>query len=260
VSIDYAETKTGTTKYVGQAVDRVDGVAKTTGEARFAAEFPYPDLAHAALVHATIARGRITAIDTAAARAVRGVIDVLTHENAPAMKPPPTMSMLNLGSVASSSSVNYLATDEVAWNGQPVAVVVAETPETARYAASLVVPTYQELPAAVDFATEAPNAVPEKKGNPLLEGGAVKGDATAALAAAPFSVDLDFSTPQHTHNAIEPHATTAVWDGDRLTVHDSTQNIGWVRKHLAQRFGVPEKSIRIVSPFVGGGFGGKGRA
>ena len=262
MSVDYVEREqaTGTTRYVGQAVDRVDGTAKTSGQARFAAEFPYPDLAHAALVHATIARGRITAIDTAAARAVHGVVDVLTHENAPAMKPAPKMSMLNLGSIASSSSVNYLATDEVHWNGQPVAVVVAETVETARYAASLVAPTYQELPAAVDFATEKHNAVPEKKGNPLLEGGADKGDATAALAAAPVSVDLEFSTPQYNHNAIEPHATTAVWNGDQLTLHDSTQNIGWVRKHLAQRFGVPEKSIRILSPFVGGGFGGKGRA
>jgi xanthine dehydrogenase YagR molybdenum-binding subunit len=261
MSIKYAETEraTGASKYVGRAIDRLDGPAKTTGQARFAAEHQYPDLAHAALVHATIARGRITAIDTAEARAVHGVIDVLTHENAPAMKPAPKMSFLNLSSIASGSSVNYLATDEVHWNGQPVAVVVAETSEAARYAASLVRPAYQELPAAVDFATEAPNAVLDK-GNPLIESGADKGDATAALAAAPFSVDLDFSTPQYTHNAIEPHATTAVWNGDRLTLHEGTQNISWVRKHLAQRFGVPEKSIRLLSPFVGGGFGGKGRA
>jgi xanthine dehydrogenase YagR molybdenum-binding subunit len=261
MSTTYVESErtTGTTKYVGRAVDRVDGLAKATGQARFAAEYPYPDLAHAALVHATIARGRITAIDTAAARALHGVIDVLTHENAPAMKPAPKMSFLNLSSIASGTSVNYLATDEVHWNGQPIAVVVAETPETARYAASLVRPAYEELPAAVDLAAEAPNAVPVK-GNLLIESGADKGDATAALAAAPVSVDLGFSTPQHNHNAIEPHATTAVWDGDRLTLHEGTQNIPWLRKHLAQRFGVPEKSIRVLSPYVGGGFGGKSRA
>jgi xanthine dehydrogenase YagR molybdenum-binding subunit len=260
MSLKEAETKraTGATKYVGRAVERLDGPAKTTGRARYAAEHPYPDLAHAALVHATIARGRITAIDTAAARAVQGVIEVLTHENAPAMKPAPKVSLLNPSSFATSTSVNYLATDEVHWNGQPVAVVVAETLEAARHAASLVRPTYQELPAAVDFATEASNAVPEK-GNPLLQAGADKGDATVALAAAPFSVDLDFSTPQYTHNAIEPHATTAVWDGDRLTLHEGTQNIPWLRKQLALRFGVPEEAIRVLSPFVGGGFGGKGR-
>src|SRR5262245_51069944 len=100
MSLDYAETeqKSGATKYVGRAIDRLDGTAKTTGQARFAAEHRYPDLAHAALVHATIARGRITAIDTEAARAVKGVIDVLTHENAPAMKPAPKVSLLDLSS------------------------------------------------------------------------------------------------------------------------------------------------------------------
>ncbi|MFI6481570.1 xanthine dehydrogenase family protein molybdopterin-binding subunit [Nonomuraea sp. NPDC050663] len=118
---------------------------------------------------------------------------------------------------------------------------------------------YQELPAVVDFAAEEPNAVPEK-GIPLMASKADKGDAHAALAAAPVSVDLRFSTPQHNHNAIEPHATTAVWDGDQLTLHEGAQNIPWLRKHVAQRFGVPERSVRVLSPFVGGGFGGKSRA
>jgi xanthine dehydrogenase YagR molybdenum-binding subunit len=259
MSIKYAETEqaTGTTKYVGQAIDRVDGPAKTTGEARFAAEYPYPGLAYAALVHATVPRGRITAIDTAQAKAVRGVIDVLTHENAPPMKPAPKLSLLDPSTLVSGTPVNYLATDEVHWNGQPVAVVVAETPETARYAASLVRPAYEELPATVDLAAEQHNAVPQK-GNLLGETSADKGDAQAALAAAPHSVDLTFTTPPHNHNAIEPHATTAVWEGDRLTVHEATQNITWTRKHLAQRFGVPEKGVRVLSPYVGGGFGGKG--
>ncbi|MGH3306461.1 MAG: xanthine dehydrogenase family protein molybdopterin-binding subunit [Nocardioides sp.] len=244
--------------YVGRAVARLDGPAKTKGEARFAAEHDYPDLAYAALVHATIARGRITSIDTADALAVPGVIEVLTHENAPAMNPPGKVSLLRLSSMATSTSVNYLATDEVHWNGQPIAVVVAETPEAAQYAASLVRPTYQQLPAAVDLAAEAPNAVPDK-GIPLLAGPVEKGNAAAALAAAPVSVDLEFSTPQHNHNAIEPHATTAVWDGDRLTLHEGSQNIPALRTHLAQRFGVPEDGIRVLSPFVGGAFGGKSR-
>ena len=251
------EVPTGT-KYVGRAVARVDGPAKTTGQARFAAEHPYPDLAYAALVHSSVARGRIISIDTAQARAVEGVIEVLTHENAPAMNPPGKMSLLDPSSIAISTSVNYLATDEVHWNGQPVAVVVAETPETARYAASLVRPVYQRLPAAVDLATEAHNAVPDK-GIPMLSGSADKGNATAALAVAPLSVDLQFTTPQHTHNAIEPHATTAVWDGDRLTVHEGTQNISGLRAQLAKRFGVPKDNVRVLSPFVGGGFGGKSR-
>ncbi|MFG1707463.1 xanthine dehydrogenase family protein molybdopterin-binding subunit [Nonomuraea sp. M3C6] len=250
------ETEQRTT-YVGRPIDRLDGRAKTTGEAKYAAEHSYPGLAYAALVHATIPRGRITGMDTAAARAVPGVIEVLTHENAPAMKPAPKQSMLNLSSLASGTSVNYLATDEVHWNGQPVAVVVAETLETARHAASLVRTTYQELPAVVDFASEAPNATPQKS-NAIAEAGADKGDAPAALAAAPVAVDLLFTTPPHNHNAIEPHATTAVWEGDRLTLHEGTQNIAWLRSHLAYRFGVPERNIRVLSPYVGGGFGGKG--
>ncbi|MBE1587964.1 xanthine dehydrogenase family protein molybdopterin-binding subunit [Nonomuraea angiospora] len=244
-------------KYVGRPVDRLDGRDKITGRARFAAEHDYPDLAHAALVHSTVARGRITAIHADAARAAKGVIEVLTHENAPAMKPPPSRSLLNLSSMVIGTSVNYLATDEVHWNGQPVAVVVAESPEAARHAAGLVRITYEELPAVVDFAAEEPNATPQK-GNALMPAAANKGDAEAALAAAAVSVDLRFTTPPHNHNAIEPHATTAVWDGDRLTLHESTQTITWLRSHLAQRFGVPEGNIRVLSPYVGGGFGGKG--
>ena len=237
---------------------RLDGPAKTTGEARFSAEHAYPDLAYAALVHSTIARGRITAIDTTLARAVVGVVTVLTHENAPAMNPAGKMSLLDPSSMAVSTSVNYLATDQVHWNGQPVAVVVAETPETARYAASLVRPTYEQYPAAVDFAAEAPNAVPDK-GIPLLARPTDKGNAVAAFAAAPFTVDLEFSTPQYNHNALEPHATTAVWNRDQLTLHEGSQNISGLRAHLAKRFGVPEEAIRVLSPFVGGGFGGKTR-
>ena len=249
------ETKPG---YVGRSIARLDGLAKTTGQARFAAEHQYPGLAYAALVYASIARGRITAIDATRARAVQGVVEILTHENAPAMAPPGKMSLLDPSSIAISTSVNYLATDRVHWNGQPIAVVVAETPETARYAASLVSPTYDQEPAVVDFAAGAADAVPDK-GVPLLSRPVDKGDATAALASAAFSVDLAFSTPQHTHNAIELHATTAVWDGDRLTVHEGTQNIPALRARLAKRFRVPRENVRVLSPFVGGGFGGKTR-
>src|SRR5919205_2131946 len=245
-------------KYVGRSIARVDGPAKTTGQARFAAEYPYPDLAYAALVYATIARGRITAMDSSAAQAVDSVIAVLTHENAPPMKPAGKLSPFDVSSIAISTSVNYLATDEVHWNGQPIAVVVAETHEAAQYAASLVKTSYEQWDAKVDFASELPNASPEK-GIPFMTGRADKGDALAALASAPFSVDLEFSTPQYNHNALEPHATTAVWNGDRLTVHEGTQSLTGVQGQLAKRFGVPKDHVRVLSPFVGGGFGGKAR-
>jgi xanthine dehydrogenase YagR molybdenum-binding subunit len=246
-----------TPRVVGRPIDRVDGKAKTTGAAQFSAEYPYPDIAHAALVHSTISRGRITGIDTEAAAAVPGVFAVITHRNAPAMKQPPPVSPMNMSTLVSGTSVNYLNTDEVHWDGQPIAIVVAESLDAAREAAGLVQVTYRQLPSTVDFAAEEKNAKPQKS-NIVMRGSAKKGDAEAALAAAPVSVDGRFTTPTHHHNAIEPHATTAAWDGDRLTVHDGTQSIDWVRTHLALRFAIPAENVRVIAPFVGGGFGGKG--
>jgi xanthine dehydrogenase YagR molybdenum-binding subunit len=242
---------------VGQPVERVDGAVKTTGAAQYTAEFSYPDIAHAALVHSDVARARIIGIDTAAAESVGGVVAVLTHHNAPPMAPPPRLNLLDLSTLVSGTSVNYLHTDEVHWNGQPVAVVVAETLEAALQAARLVRVTYEPLPATTDFRAAAPGATPVR-GNPLIQGEARKGRAERALAAAPVTVDLRFTTPPQNHNAIEPHATTAVWDGDRLTVHDSSQTVDWTRRHLARRFGVPLAGVRVIATYVGGGFGGKG--
>ncbi len=241
---------------VGRPIDRVDGRAKATGAARFAAEFPYPHLAHAALVHATIARGRITHIDTKAAADVSGVIAVLTHHNAPRLKPPKPVNILNMSTCVSGTQVNYLNTDEVHWDGQPIAVVVAENSTAAREAAELVRVAYHVLPAAVDFVAEEKNATPSKGSLPL-PASATKGDAEAALAAAPIALDLRYTTPPLQHNAIEPHATTAAWDGDHLTVHDATQSVVWAAQYLARRFQVPIANVRVVSPYVGGGFGGK---
>lgn len=242
---------------VGRPLDRVDGPEKTTGAARYTADHRHPDLAHAALVHAGIARGRITGIDTADAAAVPGVLSVITHENAPRMTPPPRQSLLNISAMVSGTSVNYLNTDEVHWNGQPVAVVVAETLDAAQAAARLVRVRYAALPAAVDFAAAEGSATPVGR-NLLVPGEARTGDAEGALVGAPVTVDRRYTTPPQNHNALEPHATTAVWDGDRLTVHEATQTLDWMRRHLALRFGVPVQGIRMIAHHVGGGFGGKG--
>jgi xanthine dehydrogenase YagR molybdenum-binding subunit len=246
-----------TNRVLGEPLNRVDGHAKTTGEARFSAEHPYPNLTYAAIVHSTITRGRITTIDTSAALAISGVRAVITHENAPRMKPPPKPNFVNLASLASGTSVNYLNTDEIHWNGQPIAVTVADTLDAAREAADNVKVTYDILPATADFAREEPNAKPQGS-NPIIPSGGRKGDAAKALADAPVSVDLRFSTPMQNHNALEPHATTAVWVDDMLTVHDSCQNIDWTQRHLAHKFGLPTSNVRVIAPFVGGGFGGKG--
>jgi xanthine dehydrogenase YagR molybdenum-binding subunit len=241
---------------IGQPLDRVDGGVKTTGAAKFAAEHFYPGLAHAVMVHATISRGRITALHTAEASAVPGVIAVLTHLNAPPLKPAPKPGTFNFSMLFSGTSVNYLQTDEVHWEGQPIAVVVAETSAAAREAAALVRAEYAEGKSVVDFEVAAKDARPQPN-NSFFPQGAERGDAEAALKTAAVSLDLRYTTPPHHHNALELHATTALWDGDRLTIHDATQSIDWFRTHLALRFGVPMTNVRVLAPFVGGAFGGK---
>ncbi|MBP2325940.1 xanthine dehydrogenase YagR molybdenum-binding subunit [Kibdelosporangium banguiense] len=242
---------------VGKPVDRVDGVAKTTGAAQFTADFPYPDLAHAALVHATISRGRVTSIDTAAASAFPGVITVISHQNAPALKPPAKPSIMDLSTMASGTTVNYLQDDKVYWDGQPVAVVVAETSYAAREAAALVRVEYETVESSVDFSASEHDATLDK-GSSIMPAGAKKGDAQAALAEAAVSVDMRLTTPPYNHNALEPHSTIAKWEGDKLTVHDASQALDWFRSHLALRFGIPTANVRVIAPYVGGGFGGKG--
>lgn len=242
---------------VGQPVDRRDGHAKVTGAVRFSAEHHYPNLTYAKLVHATVARGTITGIDTAAAAAVPGVVAILTHLNAPRIKSPRKLNIvLNLGPDVSGTDIDYLNTDQVFWDGQPIAVVIAETSAAANEAAPLVEATYDLLPARVDFAIEQANATPAK-GDLTFAGMKKKGDAEAALAAAEVSLDLRYTTPGLQHNAIEPHATVAVWDGDHLTLHDTTQSIHQTSHHLAWRFGVPASHVRVRAEFLGGGFGGK---
>jgi xanthine dehydrogenase YagR molybdenum-binding subunit len=241
---------------IGQPLDRVDGGVKTTGAAKFAAEHFYPGLTHAVLVHATISRGRITALHTDEASAVPGVVAVLTHLNAPPMKPAPKAGTFNLTTLFSGTSVNYLQSDAVHWEGQPIAVVVAETSAAAREAAALVHAEYRVTESVVDFEGAEQDAQPQPN-NSFFPRGAKRGDAEAALATAQVSLDLRYTTPPHNHNALEPHATTAVWDCDRLTVHDATQSIDWFRTHLALRFSVPMTNVRVLAPFVGGAFGGK---
>src|SRR5262245_59463563 len=176
-------TPTTRPRGLGEPLNRVDGHVKTTGAPQSSAESPFPTLAYAAIVHAPITRGRITAIDTTAARNTPGVLTVLTHENAPRLKSPPKPNIVNLSSLVTGTSVNYLNTDEIHWNGQPVAVTVANTIDAAREAARLIRVTYDTQPATVDFAAEQPNAQPPKN-NPLMSGEGSKGDAVSAPARA----------------------------------------------------------------------------
>lgn len=246
------------TAAVGKPMDRVDGRLKVTGGAKYAAEFVYPDLAHAALVTSTISKGRIAGIDTAAAAKAAGVLAVITHQNAPAMNPTEQFGAASEKPAAGFTSARILNTDQIYWYGQPVAVVVAGTIEQARHAAALVTVAYDAKPMNLTLESKGRVFVPDKI---VGEEPEIKiGDAEAALKAAAAGVDRTYTTPQHNHNPIEPHAATAVFAGGKLTVHDASQFVVGVRAELATRFGLKSDDVRVLSPFVGGGFGGKGVA
>ncbi len=240
---------------LGAQVSRVDGPVKVAGQARFAAEVTLEDMCYAALVTSTIARGRITAIDTAAAEAAPGVVLIMTHRNAPKMKVPSTFTE-NLNA-ASMSKLPVMQDDTIHFNGEPVAIVLADTQEQADFAASLIRVSYEQEPAVLDFEAVKHEAVAPPTifvSPPEVS----HGDAETALAGAPVSVDLLYRTPRHSHAAIEPHALTTAWGPDGSLVHHTcSQMLGGTKFNLSEVFGVKEEQIRVLSPFVGGGFGGK---
>ena len=240
---------------LGTQQSRVDGPDKVRGTARFAAEVRMEGLLYAALVHSTVARGRITALDTEAAEAAPGVALVMTHRNAPKLAVPPPMGLTNL-KAAGNNILPVLQDGEIRWNGQTVAVVLADTQEQADHAASLVVVRYDAASARTRFNdgkvdARTPDSILVEK-NRL-----VKGDATRVLRTAPHRTDEVYRTPWLNHNPVEPHATTVVWQGDRLIVHDATQCLNATAGSLAKVFGIKESQVHVSSPFVGGGFGAK---
>ena len=239
---------------VGAPISRLDGPLKVQGQARFAAEFPMAGMAYAALVYGTIAKGRIAGLDTQAAEAAPGVVLVMTHETAPRMKAMPLFG--SNGKAAGGDDLPVMQDDRIHWNGQPIALVLAETQEQADHAASLVQATYTSEPATTSFA--AAKAQGTKTGSFQNEPLKLEiGDAEAALAAAPHKIDATYTTPRHNHNAIELHAATLAWKDDELTIHDASQGVAHMAWSMAQIFGMKEEQVHVTSPYVGGGFGGK---
>ena len=239
---------------VGLPVDRVDGRAKITGKAQYAGDFDMSKIAHAWLVQSTVAKGKINSIDTRKASAVPGVLLVMTYENAP--KLPPSAQQAN---PPSERALSLLQDATIRYNGEPVAVVVAESLEQARRGADLIVISYARETAVLDFdAAQASAYKPEKltSGQPDSSWG----DPDGALASAPVKTSATYTTPMENHNPMEPHATTAVWDGDRLTVYDSTQGVSGTKAALAKKLGIEPDNVHVISPYVGGGFGCKGSA
>ncbi|MFN6985100.1 MAG: xanthine dehydrogenase family protein molybdopterin-binding subunit, partial [Rhizobium oryzihabitans] len=219
---------------LGQSISRIEGPMKVQGRTRFAAEFPYDNISYAALAFSTIARGRISELNVSAAEAAPGVILVMTYRNAPRMKAPSLM--MSSPTAAGASNLPVMQNDEIHWNGQPIALVLAETQEQADYAASLVTAKYELLPAVTSFdeAKKSPRQLENLLGQPPF---VEIGDAAAALANSEVKVDLIYRTPRHNHNAIELHAATIVWNDDELRVHDASQLLDLTTGQLADIFG-----------------------
>ncbi|MGI4848334.1 MAG: xanthine dehydrogenase family protein molybdopterin-binding subunit, partial [Janthinobacterium lividum] len=240
---------------IGAPKSRVDGALKVSGTAQFSAEVPMEDLLFAALLYSAIPSGRITQLDTAAAEQAPGVALVMTYKNAPRMNAPKVM--MTAPKAAGASDLPVMQDDKVRWNGQAIAVVLATTQEQADYAKQQIVVAYEETPADTVF--EKAMAHAREPDSLLGEPPTVKvGDAEAALEKADFVIDHLYTTPRHNHNAIELHATTVAWQGDKLIVHDATQMVNASAWTLAEIFGIKENQVRVMAPFVGGAFGGKG--
>ncbi|SDB72689.1 xanthine dehydrogenase family protein molybdopterin-binding subunit [Belnapia rosea] len=239
---------------IGQPVNRVDGPAKVTGHATYAAEFDLPGLAYAVMVLATIPRGHIRSIDRMAAEQAPGVLAVMTHEDAPRLAYKPIAQRPQVDA-QSGEQLHVLQDPEVRFNGEPVAVVIAETLEQAVHAADLVQVEYARSPALTIF--DATKGRPPSEGN--VKAGRVpelgRGEVEAAMAAAPVRISARYVHPREHHNAIEPHVTIAHWEGENLTLYDKTQWVDNDRKEIAHVFGMEEERIRVISPFVGGAFG-----
>jgi xanthine dehydrogenase YagR molybdenum-binding subunit len=247
---------------VGTPMSRVDGRLKVTGGARYAAEFQVKDVAYGVLVLSTVARGRVTEIDTAAAEKAPGVLAVITHRNAGKVVLPEKAKALVDPKVG--RPLQPFQDDQVHYHGQPIAVVVADTFERATHAATLVRATYDEAKAVLDFADAAakrftPHEMQTDRGtekSPDYQ----RGEPDKAFDSAAVKVEETYSHPDEYHNPMELHATVAAWDGNKLTLYDKTQWVDNVQQQVAAAFGIDKDDVRVVSPFVGGAFGSALRA
>ncbi|WP_336277959.1 aldehyde oxidoreductase molybdenum-binding subunit PaoC [Cronobacter dublinensis] len=228
---------------VGQPRDRIDGPLKTSGQATYAYEWhdEAPNAAYGHVVGSAIAKGRITAMDTGAAEQAPGVLAVITAQNA---------GPLGKGDM---NAATLLGGPEIEHYHQAIAVVVAETFEQARAAAGLITVTYEETPGAYDLAKEKPGVTTPPDDTPDK----TVGDFGSAFNQAEVQFDATYTTPDQSHMAMEPHASMAAWEGDKLTLWTSSQMINWWRGDLAKTLNIPLENIRVRSPYIGGGFGSK---
>jgi xanthine dehydrogenase YagR molybdenum-binding subunit len=232
-------------KVVGKPLDRIDGPLKTTGNARYAYERhdAVPNAAYGYIVGSAIAKGRIKSMDLSAAKAAPGVLAIVTAENA---------GKLDKGRL---NTAKLLGGPEIQHYHQAIALVVAETFEQARDAGQMLRVDYEREQGVFDLRSAMASAKP--RGVTAGPADTAVGDFAAAFAAAPVQLDETYSTPDESHAMMEPHASTAAWDGDKLTVWTSNQMIAWGVGEVAKTLNIPKENVRLISPFVGGGFGAK---
>jgi xanthine dehydrogenase YagR molybdenum-binding subunit len=234
---------------IGQDLARRDGELKVRGTAPYAVEAPVEDPAFCHPIQATVARGRITGIETAAADALPGVIAVLTHTNAEQL------------AGTDDAELAILQGPDIAFRGQLIGVVVAETSEVARQAADLVRVSYDEQPHDSRLSADRDDLYRPDKVNPAFPTDTAEGDVAAAMASAEVTVEQTYTTAMYHNNPLEPHATTALWDAagpGTLTLWDSTQAVHGVRATVAGVFGLDGEQVHVICPYIGGGFGSKG--
>jgi xanthine dehydrogenase YagR molybdenum-binding subunit len=236
---------------IGQPLTRREGVLKVTGQARYAADNHPPGMLHAVLAVSSIARGRVAFLDVAAAKGHPGVVEVMTPSNRPALAEDPDAKLHPF-----MFRMELLQNDEVRYANQSIAVVIAETLEAATEGAALLSPRYEVQPARIGL-DGGDSFVPAAigVGNPAEMR---RGDVEAGLAAATRHVDATYETAIQYHNAMEPHAIVAAWDGDTLSIDTPSQGMAMAQGRIAGLFGIAPDKIHIRSPFLGGGFGSKG--
>jgi xanthine dehydrogenase YagR molybdenum-binding subunit len=232
-------------KVVGKPLDRIDGPRKATGTATYAYEWhdPQSNAGYGYVVGSAIAKGKIRSMDLSTAKAASGVLAIVTAENA---------GKLDKGRL---NTAKLLGGPDIDHYHQAIALVVAETFEQARAAAQLIRVDYARTEGAFDLSAAKGSGKPARLNGAPAD--TAVGDFANAFAAAPVQLDETYTTPDQAHAMMEPHASMAAWNGDKLTLWTSNQMIDWGVRDVATTLGIPKENVRLISPFIGGGFGGK---
>jgi xanthine dehydrogenase YagR molybdenum-binding subunit len=242
------------TNYIGQPINRVDGRAKVTGAAKYAGEYNVPNLAYGYVVSSPISKGKIKKIDASGALRLKGVLQVFTHENSPRLAQSDESYTDEVA--PPGSPFRPLHDDEIKYSGQPVALVVAENFELARYAASLARIEYESEAHATDLKERRGEAYLPRLRQVIPQPPDPRGDADKAFANAATRLEAEYTSPFEHHNPMETFATTVVWENDgKMTVYDKTQGVQNIHGYICNIFGLSKDDVRVVSPFVGGAFG-----